>query len=196
MDIIWPRLIGGCEPTVKPALGLDGLSDDMLKDVETAVNAHWAAMQDRIKVVDTKISSLLTQLSILSALSVVGLTASLLGDASQLPKAVVIIVSVMVFYIGIQLICSLLAVVRGLERRNFRELSRQDLTPFKEETSAAYCRRLLASRWVAMWCNDEVTNEKVGQMAVAHVALRNVLVAVGLLIVLSAGFAAYRWIIV
>jgi hypothetical protein len=195
MDLIWPRLTGHKEVVEVHNLDLGELDEATLTAIESAVADRLKAVDERFKIVETKLAALITQISVLSAATIAGLSVLLNTGLSRFPDVPFAVILAISTYITMQAMCCLLAVVRGLERRDFRQVSQDDLRPRPEEKAIQYRTRLLSTRWGTVWWNDATTNDKVSHLAVAHAALRNALVAIALLIAAAIVFAAWRqWV--
>ena len=97
-----------------------------------------------------------------------------------------------VFYILAQILCSLMATLRGLTRRGYRQLVPSKIIPLPGETGDAYRIRLLNAWAQAIAYNDWVVGGKVSEMAVAHVALRNALCGIVPLLCVAAVLAVLQ----
>ena len=197
-DWIWPHLTGDAE---SPPQGEDyfrtGSAVDF-DDVNSVVLSRLAQAEERVRTVESKLMALLTLASVLS----VAVTASLaavttLGkvdeDAEIYARFAMVLV---IFYVALQLLCSLRATVAGLKRKAYWQLSPEDMVPKDIEISETYRIRLLNLQVDHMLYNESVVNDKVGQMAVAHAALKNALTATFALVVLAFLFASFQFAMV
>ena len=193
-DWVWPHLTG--EPEACPAdqIHFSTEHQDLLDEVSRVLSSRLAQVDERIRRVESKLLGLLTLTSVLS----VAVTASLAAAVTLGPtegiveKAFAWCAVMLIFYVPVQLLRSLWATVAGLIRRSYRQLSPADLAPQNEEDSHTYQTRLLNLQVNHMQWNEWVVNQKVSEMAVAHVALRNALTATFPLIVLALLFAGTR----
>jgi hypothetical protein len=76
-------------------------------------------------------------------------------------------------YLILQLVCAMLAGVRGLERRAYDTMPCTDLLPSGNEASTDYCRRQIQQFFAILVQNQDQNNAKMTQMAVAHCAMKN-----------------------
>jgi len=84
-------------------------------------------------------------------------------------------------YILAQLVCAILAAIRGLARRKYMEPIPTDLLPNSEDTAFSVKRRRARSYLVCVLDHYNNNSEKVEQLAVVHDALTNFLGGVVLL---------------
>jgi hypothetical protein len=100
-------------------------------------------------------------------------------QVSQLviPRGLAILVACLAFYSIAQLCCSLLAALRGLSRRSSYSLTLSDVLPKKLESWGTYRVRHIDELLKVLKDQDSANNERVNNMAVAHVGLRNFLCA-------------------
>jgi len=102
---------------------------------------------------------------------------------------VVSVVGLTVYTAG-QLACALIAALRGLSRRQYPLLTAVDLFPEKSAPAHEYAKRTIIAYVTTTDGHQAVNSEKVGMMAVAHVALRNfIIAALALTILLSIAIA-------
>ena len=78
----------------------------------------------------------------------------------------------------LQLLRVLLASVLGLDRRGYRTPTPTDLVPVSDEEPKEREARIAALWYDYMYDLEEAGNQKVGQMAIAHRALKNFVAAV------------------
>lgn len=98
----------------------------------------------------------------------------------------------LVFYIAMNLLRSLWATVSGLMRRGYKQLPCEDIIAKDNEDLINYKTRIINQRLNHIIWNDWVLDQKVSEMAVAHVALRNALAATGGVILIALATAAIR----
>lgn len=190
-DLVWPRLTGE-PPTPPPYTPLfDARHHDLLDEINQELSSRLRQVEERIRVVESKLLGLLTLTSVLSvAVTAILAAAVTVGPTERPVDAVSAWCAVaLVFYIAVQLLRSLWTTVDGLMRRSYRQLSPADLTPDEEENTHTYRIRLLNAQVHNMQWNDWVIDQKVSAMAVAHVALRNALTATFPLIIVALIFA-------
>ena len=183
-DWIWPHETGETEPAPTAEFPLDTDEIALITATKEVINERLAQVDERIRNVETKLIALLALASVLSAVITAGLgfttTMNGLADYPQVPMYIAML---FVFYISINLICSLLATVKGLKRRDYKQLILSSIMPKQTEDEKTYKIRINKSYLSNMQWNEWVINKKVTQMAIAHVALRNVLFgAVGVIL--------------
>ena len=185
LDWIWPHLEGDAEPHPHNRDYFSAKHAHLLNEMERILASLLALVKERVQSVESKFMALFTLTSVLSVLSVAviaGLAASSTLSAGE--KAARIISMLLVFYVVLQLLCLLLATVAGLARKSYMQLSPEDIVPQEGEDSDAYRVRLLNLQMECMRWNEWVVNQKVSKMEVAHLALKNALIAIFILIVL------------
>jgi hypothetical protein len=196
VDWVWPRLTGKPEPSPDEQLMITATDETMLDEIENAVERRTSQVDERLRTVETKLVALLTLTSVLSAAVTAGFAAaSTMQIQKGFPLIPVWFTLVLVFYIALNLLRSLWATVAGLMRRGYKQLTCEDIIPKDKEDKIRYKARLLNQRLNHVKWNDWVVNQKVSEMAVAHTALRNALVATGGVIFLALATAVLKLII-
>ena len=161
--------------------------------MEPILATRLSQVEKRDHTVESKLTALLTLTSVLSATVTVSLVAAAtLGNAEDIPGIFAFVAVILVFYVVMQLLCLLLATVRGLKRSSYKQLSLDDITPQDGEAREAYRVRLLNLQATYMRSNEFVVDQKVSHMAVAHVALKNALLATLILIVFALVIASFH----
>lgn len=185
-DWIWPHLTGDQEPCPKEQEYFSVKDGDFLDDANRVLSLRQSQVEIRDRTVESKLMSLLILTSALSVAVTASLAATTTLDmVKDNIKVFAWIAVVLVFYVVVQLLRSLWCTVAGLMRRSYKQMSPQDLIPRDDETRVIYCLRLLNLQLNYICSNEWVVNQKVSEMAVAHVALRNALIATFVLIVLA-----------
>ncbi len=186
LDFAWPRITGEPEGAPKYDDCLSAEHDPLLDEIEKIVVSRLSVVEDHSRDVERKLMSLLTLLSILSALITAGLVAvAQLGRTSErdrLDLCFGVLAVVFITYIILQLLRSQWATISGLRRRGYRYLSRTDICPERGESKERFKRRILNSYMFFVEWNEWVVNQKVNEMTVAHTATRNALLTTFLLV--------------
>lgn len=186
-DWLWPHLTGEPVPAPDEQLLPDLLDAKLLESMEHSIEGRLNQVNDRLRNVEAKLVALLTLTSVLSvAVTAVFAVALAVTPYENLPSAPVWISLALVSYLAVNLLRSLWATVGGLMRRGFREVPYSDLVPRGREDQLAYRSRILAQHLNHAQWNDWVLDQKVSELAVAHVAFRNALSATGGMILLAA----------
>ena len=186
VDWIWPRLTGKPEPSPDEHLVITATDKDLLHEIENAIDKRTGQVDERLRTVETKLVSLLTLTSVLSAAVTAGfVAASTMQLQKGFPIIPVWITLILVFYIAMNLLRSLWATVTGLIRRGYKQITCEDIIPKDKEDNLRYKTRLLNERLNHVKWNDWAVDQKVSEMAVAHTALRNALFATGGVIFLA-----------
>ena len=192
-DWLWPHLTG--DPIAPPSglreVGV--LGEAALAAVERSVEQRLSRVDERLRAVESKLVAMLTLTSILSAAVTAGFAAvsTLRPQAGSLriPLAIGVLLAT---YTIVNLLRSVWATVSGLMRRGFGEISYSDLAPRDKESELEYRTRVLNRHLNHAEWNDWVLDQKVSELAVAHVALRNALSATGGLIIAGLVVALLR----
>ena len=185
-DWIWPHLTGDTETAPEDHDNFSTKHTGLLDEVNSIFSSLLAQAEERVRNVESKLVALLTLTSVLSVAVTASLAAATtLGTVAEDARIFAWIAVALVFYVAVQLLRSLWSAVAGLMRRSYRQLSPEDMIPEDGETSEAYRTRLRNLQVNYMRFNEWVVDEKVSEMAVAHVALRNALTATFALIVLA-----------
>ena len=186
LDFAWPRITGKpeCQPKYVAYLGAE--HDTLLDEIEKIVVNRLSVVEDRSRDVERKLMSLLTLLSILSALITAGLVAVVqLGrpnEMDRLDQWLGALAVVLITYIVLQLLRSQWAAISGLRSKGYMYFSLADIRPKRDESKEQFKRRILNSRLFFVEWNEWVINQKVNDMAIAHAAIRNALLITFLLV--------------
>ena len=184
-DWIWPHLTGCEEPAPQDQDEFSAKHVDLLDEVSRVLLPRLDQVEERNRTVETKLLALLTLTSVLSVAVTGGVAvASRLGTVEEETRFFAWVAVVIAFYLTLQLLCSLRVTVAGLMRRSYKQLRPEDIVPKDGESNEGYRVRLLNLQVNHMRWNEWVVNQKVSEMAVAHVALTNALFATFLIIVL------------
>ena len=195
VDWVWPRLTGEPVPSPDEQLLITATDAPLLDEIENTVEKRTNQVDERLRNVETKLVALLTLTSVLSAAVTASFAvASTMQIQKDFPIIPVWITIALVFYIAMNLLRSLWATVAGLMRRGYKQLTCEDIIPKDKEDKIRYKARLLNQRLNHVKWNDWVVNQKVSEMAVAHTALRNALVATGGVIFLALATAVLKLI--
>ena len=186
LDLVWPHLTGEPEPPPQPdTFDSKSIDQAVLAHAEMELREREAQVTERARNVDTKLAAMLTLTSVLSAVSIAGLTVAWAADLDGLSKTPMYVGLLCLFYIAIQLIRSLWTTVGGLMRRDYKQLNSEQIDPKQGENEMSYRSRLFEARREFVAWNDWSVNTKVSEMAVAHTALRNALTATAVLVIAS-----------
>ena len=200
-DWLWPHLTGDEIPAPNDQDCFGEQHIDLVDCVGQIITFRLTQAEDRSKTVDSKLASLLSFVSVLTAAVVGSLAvATTLGEAqlrvvSHPGIDTVLSFSVpvlLLIYFIVQIMRSLYATVGGLRRRGYRQLSRADFAPSDGESGNEYRARIVNLQLNCMMQNEWVVSRKVDQMEIAYIAVRNALPAAIIIIVVSLVFAVHR----
>ncbi len=184
-DFIWPHLTGKMEAEPEDKDLFIGEHSSLLNEANATLASRVAETEARSRTVDFKLGALLALTSVYSAITTAGLAAAAaLGKVDEDARVFAWVAVVLVCYVAVQLLRSLWVTVAGLMRRSYRLLSQEDMAPRDGETRETYLMRLWNLQANCMSFNEWAINQKVGNMTVAHTALRNALTATFGLVIL------------
>lgn len=194
-DWVWPRLTGKSEEEPGDLCYFDAHQAAFLPVIEVSIRNIVELGEERLRTVERKLIALLTLAAVLGAAVAASLVAVAVLDQvrdSWLTVVAALVVIVLVFYILVQIVCSLRAALRGMVRRGYKGLTPEGITPRAGETTDQYRIRLLNYQAQNVIWNGWVVNGKVSDMAVAHEALKNALWATIPLLGVTAAFAVLQ----
>ncbi len=192
-DWAWPHLTGDAEPAPEDQDIFSVEHVDSLDEITSILSSRLVQMEERSRVVESKLLALLTLTSVLSTAVAASLAAATtLGSVKEDARLLAWFAVFIVLYVAFQILRSLWATVDGLVRRGYKQLSPDVIVPQSGESNTSYRIRLLNLQVNHLNWNEWVVNEKVSCMAVAHVALKNALTAIFILVLLTLGIAAYH----
>ena len=190
-DCIWPHLEGNevPEPELQRVFGDNDAG--IVAENFSILSSHLKQADERSKSVDSKLIALLTLTSILAAAISASFAAAVTLGSIQIGKsqcdtvagALTAGIGLVVFYVACQLIRSVQCTVDGLKRRSYRNLGPDQIRPQRDEDADLYRLRLVKEQLVCVQWNEWIVDQKVGDMAVAHISLSNALFGSYLLIV-------------
>lgn len=193
VDWVWPRLSGKPVPSPDEQLLITITDEALLDKIESTIEKRTGQVDERLRNVETKLVALLTLTSVLSAAVTASFAVvSTLQIQKDFPMIPVWLTIALVFYIAVNLLRSLWATVSGLMRRGYKQLPCEDMIPKDKEDLIKFKARIINQRLNHIKWNDWVLDQKVSEMAVAHVALRNALAATGGVILITLATAMLR----
>ncbi len=193
IDWIWPRLMG--KPVLPPdeQLTLSTKDEALLDEIENTVEKRTGQVDERWRSVETKLVALLTLTAVLSAAVTASFAiVSTIQIQNDFPINPIWLIVFFVFYIAVNLLRSLWCTVSGLTRRGYKQLKCEEILPKTDEDAINYKTRVINERLNFIKWNDWMLNQKVSDMAVAHIALRNALVGTGGVILMIVVIAVTR----
>jgi hypothetical protein len=166
-------LLAECESRVQ------SLTDDeeALKSYLEQCDSRVESEKDRGQGVEGRLTSILGLSSIAGTIVFGSILAEATGAVHAQRVELQWIIGLGASYLTIQLGSAIFAAVRGLARRQYYSESASDILPTATEVRPAYLKRRIRSRSEELIDRQERNNEKVTQMAVAHRALTNFVVA-------------------
>jgi len=193
VDWIWPRLTGNPEPSPAEQNLITATDEALIDEIGNTIEKRISQVDERLRTVETKLVALLTLTSVLSAAVTAGFAAaSTIQIQEGFPLIPVWLTLFFVFYIAMHLLRSLWATVAGLMRRGYKQLTCEDIIPEDKEDKVRYKTRIINQKLNHVKWNEWVVNQKVSEMAIAHISLRNALVATGGVIFLALATAVIK----
>lgn len=183
---IWPRLTGPEPSCPKPKCFIRDNNQVALSEVAQIVSHRLEQSKQRQKTVETKLISLFTLTSVLSVVITAALTAvATIGTIDEEIKIYIFGSALLIGYIAIQIARALWCTISGLTRRKYTQLSSSQITPKCGEIQQNYQIRLYNLVLNQISQHDWVVDRNVEEMAVAHVAIKNAILATYVLILLT-----------
>lgn len=147
--------------------------------------ALFEAEHERQKSVDARLTTIVALTAALAGVSGLALNGFKWdgADHAEVYWALVALASVFTLYAVVQLLCGLLAAVRGLQRKAYPQPEVVDVLKPAIMDDTTFMRSCMKVYVECFHEHQQLNNEKMSQMAVAHQALKNFLVAVLALVV-------------
>ncbi len=190
-DCIWPHLEGSEVPAPESQKVFGDNHAGIVADNFSVLSSHLKQADERSKSVDSKLIALLTLTSVLAAAISASFAAAVTLGSIQIGKsqcetvagALTAGIGLVVFYVACQLIRSVQCTVDGLKRRSYKNLGPDQIRPRRDEDADLYRLRFVKEQLACVQWNEWIVDQKVGDMAVAHIALNNALFGSYLLII-------------
>ena len=193
LDRFWPVLDGVRQPPERPHLTVDASVKDesVLRYAYQRLREELLAEADRLKTVDSKLLALGAVLPPCITIMLGLVTFLTSGRVQQFTEASVVVVAVAAFYICLQFLRALIASVQGLARRDYLDGIAQAILPKTAQSPTDYLREACETLGQQVVQHREATNDKVSELAIAHVSLTNA--ACGLLVAVVILGAIVLW---
>lgn len=189
VDIFWPTLwplrnkgIENSETTYK-ALSVNN-DTNLLKIAIEALRRDASSEDDRGKLVESKLQSLLAFSSVAITLVTVILARAIEMKSSWLHPGAIAIMMALLAYASIQFLFVVMSAIGGLRRRSYQVAIPSSVVPTFEEDEKVYLYRLCTELIGKIAYNREVNNDRVSHMELAHVAVKNAIMALVLAVFL------------
>lgn len=140
--------------------------------------------------VDGRLTSILGLCSIAATIVFGGILALAAGTLRLQATWMRYLMAFGALYLTTQLCAALLAAVRGLSRKGYLAATATDILPSSGERRPVLLRRRIDECLNMFWDHQEINNQKVTEMAVAHRAMKNFLWALLLIAALGAVYGA------
>ena len=166
----------------------------MLDQVEATALRRMAQSERNMEVVNSRLLSLFRLTSLLATLTI-----AILVGASQLNRPdgnlerwLTGIAIGFIIFAMLQLLCAVLATIRGLDARPYLYQTTGGILTRDEEPIEMYRRRQISDLLHMIEQHDWTTNRKVDQIAIAHTALRNSSIPLAVLVIAASTLAVAR----
>lgn len=176
LDWVWPTLF---TPPKKDAAAAFEWPFDKSADADTLEAAYsllkdeLKSEDDRAKIVESKLLSISSLIPIAMTVTVALVTFLTSGRVSEFTLFSILSVGAVGAYVALQFLRASLAAIRGLGRKSYEHMKVEEIAPEPGEKKEAYLQRICALMTRTITFNREVNNEKVGQLALGHEAMRN-----------------------
>lgn len=162
------------EAPVEPAWPAErSYQPETLEAAYEALKEELRAQDDRAKTVETRLLSVSSLAPVSMTIMVAVVTFLTSEKAREFTWGSVLVMGLVGSYVALQFLVALLAAVNGLGRRSFSHLSIKDIVPQPNEAKDAYLRRTCAELAEMILQNSVAVDDKVGQLARAHEAIKN-----------------------
>ena len=196
IDCIWPTAWplrstqqNGAETELRPVSAPD---ISVLRFSLGELQGLAAAEEDRCRAVEGKLQGV-TGFSSVAASLLLAISARTVESRSfsVSPLGLAVVLG-LIAYAAVQFLRAILAAITGLRRRGYVRFTSVDLAPRMGETEYCFLLRLNRELSRQIEINARVNDERVTQMELAHLAVRNAVVVLTLALVASAVLAVAR----
>ena len=158
---------------------------DRLKVLMELLKTEIATENERNKIVEGKLQSLLAFNTVAIGIITILITFLTAKTTTTLPPKAVASAVVLAGYIALQLFRTIWASIKGLQRREYTTLTIESIISLdKWQTNDMYYKNLLIDMCECLKKNYPVIDDKVNQMAVAHVSILNAIFGLIILLLL------------
>ena len=191
LDLVWPTLdspsrslLGADEPRLE--IKADA-HDDVLREVYGRLSAELEVEAERRRAVETKLLAVGSVAPIAVTIIVAAVSFLSSGRLQDFVPASVVVILAMAVYVALQFLRAMLAAISGLSRKAYTGPTISEIVRAGTEGWSGYLRN--ASHDVARRIvqHREMTNDKVSQLALAHRAIKNAVVALVFDLLILAG---------
>lgn len=188
-DWFWPTAVLHANPVSNTATKVEWPEKN--PSTTEALEASYALLKDelkaeddRSKIVESKLQGILSLVPLAMTIVFAIVTFFISGKVASTSPKIIVTEFAGVFYIALQILRALLAVVSGLSSRSYTHLHIDDFIPKEKEDKETYLNRICKEIFDIIRSNREVTDGKVTQLKLGHRAIRNAVW--GLFIVIGA----------
>ena len=177
-DCFWPTLV--LDRKAIPDTASQVKWPDTVSTTKEALEASYAVLKDemkleddRSKIVESKLQGILSLVPLAMTVVFAIVTIFIGGKIGAVSSKVIIVEIVGAYYLALQTLRALIAVINGLSSRNYNYLRIEDVVPQQGEAKETYLNRMCKEIFDIIRQNRSVTDEKIGQMKLGHAAIKN-----------------------
>jgi len=184
VDLVWARPNGPISSSPTEPIWPESLKTraDTLESAYQLLKEEHAGEIDRVRTVETKLLGISGLSPVAMAVIVAGFTALTNRSIQAFTRISVLLVGILAGYVSLQFLRAILAAITGLKRRSFYAVSLKDLYPRPDEEKQSYLTRNCSELAEVIRENRAEIDFKVTWLDVAHIAIRNAVI--GLLLLL------------
>ena len=193
LDAPSPRS-AGCTETPRPEIDSDA-NEDVVRAVYARLCAEMEAEAERRRAVETKLLATGTVAPV--AVTIMVAAASLLtsGRLRDFVPVSVIVILVAAFYVTLQFLRAMFASLSGLSRKGYDVPTMSAVLSTDTRELRLYLRDASYDLACRIEQHRETTNEKVSQLALAHVSTKNAVAALVIELLVLFGLIAWESLI-
>jgi hypothetical protein len=186
-DCFWPTLV--LERKAIPDTASQVKWPDTISSITETLEASYTVLKDemkleddRSKIVESNLQGILSLVPLAMTVVFAIVTIFIGGKVGAVSSKVIIVEIIGSYYLALQTLRALIAVINGLSSRDYKGLRIEDVVPQPGETKEVYLNRTCKEIFDIIRENREVTNEKIGQMKLGHAAIKNAVWALFIII--------------
>lgn len=187
-DIIWARIENLQAAQESQSHPIQISNNETALYVQSLLKEEIKTEDDRSKIIDGKLQGLLSLISI--GMAILSIVVGFLIKDFDVKKIdgvqfwITIVELLFTFYIALQILRALVSIIKGLRTHHYQSFKESDLIPLKNERRQVFQQRITSDMMTILKENKIVNNLKADELNLAHVAIRNCVWAVFLMILL------------
>lgn len=185
-DIIWAKINNPETEHESQSHGIQISNNETALYVQNLLKDEIKTEDERSKIIDGKLQGLLSLISI--GMAVLSIVLGFLVKDFDVKKIdgvkfwITVTELLFTFYIAVQILRALISIIKGLRTYQYYSFKESDLIPLKNERRQAFQQRIISDMVEILKGNKAVNNLKADELNLAHVAIRNSVWAVFLMI--------------